>query len=739
MRPKQFIPLVGERSPFQATLVRLSQLAGAAPPLVVAGLGHAGWIEREADQAGVSAEVLLEPVARESAPAVAAAAAWIARHDPNGVAVIVASDHHIPDDDAFLKAVETAGVAASQGWVVTLGVDPTGPATAYGYIQPGELLAGAAPVRRNQAFVEKPDVQTAAAHLRAGYLWNSGNFIARADVLLEELDRYQPEISAAARAAVESATPSSRGWRLGPVFASAPKISLDYAVMERTDRAAVLPVSFVWSDLGAWDAVWAASSKDENGNAAPPDVLLQGARDCLVRTSGALQVALVGASRLAVIADDRALLICDLDSSQGVKAVAEAAARGPSFGPADPPTLSGWAERYDRWFRTAALPAWWALGGDHVHGGFYELVGLDGAAPSAPKRARVQARQTFVYAQAARLGLAGPWRQAAEHGWRFFEQHYRRPDGLFRTLVTPQGEALDETAYLYDQAFALMALAALHQVAADRAHIAASAQALLAAIRRHFAHPAGGYREAGAHPFQANPLMHLLEAAMAWVEVGGGEVWLVLARELVDLALSRFIDSSSGFLGEYFDAEWRPAAGDLGQLVDTGHQFEWAWLLDRWAHMVDEPAAAAVARDLYQAGLAGWDHGRGVLVDELNADRQIRRATARLWPQTEMLKASITLGRDASGDHAAYTQHALEAADGLWRYLDTSVAGLWRDRMGADGQFKVEPAPASSFYHLVGAILALRGYHKDGETDPGAPSVTTRASLAASVDLEPQR
>ncbi len=738
-RPKQFIPLVGEHSPFQAALTRLSRLPGAAPPLVVAGLGHAGWIEQETAQAGVAAEVLLEPMARESAPAVAAALAWIARRDPSGIAVIVASDHHIPDDEAFLKAVETAGVAAAQGWVVTLGVSPTGPATAYGYIQPGEILAGADPVRRNQAFVEKPDALTAAAYLRAGYLWNSGNFIARADVLLEELDRYAPGVSAAARAAVTSAAPSGRGWRLGPEFASAPKISLDYAVMERTDRAAVLPVSFAWSDLGAWDAVWAASPKDQQGNAAGPEILLQDAHDCLVRIDGRLQVAVVGASRLAVIADDRSLLICGLDSSQGVKAVAEAAGRASGARPIGSPGLSGWAERYDRWFRTAALPAWWALGGDHVHGGFHELVGLDGVAPPAPKRARVQVRQTFVYARAAGLGLAGPWRQAAEHGWRFFERHYRRPDGLFRTLAAPDGETLDDTAYLYDQAFALMALAALHEAAPDQTHHAATAEALLTAIRGHFAHPAGGFREAGDRPFQANPLMHLLEAALAWIEAGGGEVWRALAQDLVDLGLNQFTDPKAGVLREFFGADWRPAEGELGQVVDPGHQFEWAWLLDRWAHMAGAPDVSTAAHGLFQVGLAGWDQNRGVVVDEMDVARQVRRSTARLWPQCEMLKAAVLLGRDASVDPTAYAHHALEAAAGLWRYLETPVAGLWCDRMDADGRFVAEPAPASSFYHLLGAILALRRYHTGDGPEAGAPSVLVRASPGASVDLEPRQ
>ena len=710
-RPKQFIPMVGPQSTFQATLIRLSSLKDAAPPLVVAGVAHAGAIAREIAEAGVGGEALFEPMARDSAPAVAAAAAWIARHDPEGIAVIVASDHHIPDDEAFLEAVTTAGVAAAQGWVVTLGVDPTGPATAYGYIHAGELLDGAAPVRRNQAFVEKPNAATAAGYVEAGYLWNSGNFIARADVLLAELDRYAPAVSAAAREAVSSVTAHGRGWRLGPGFVEAPKISLDYAIMEPTERSAVLPVSFPWSDLGAWDAVWAASAKDEAGNAAGPDAILIDAKDCFVSITPGLQVALVGTRRLAVVSDEAALLICDLDSSQGVKAAAEAAGRAAASAPAPADSLKAWAGRYDLWLRASALPAWWTLGGDHVDGGFHELVGLDGRPVAAAKRARVQPRQVIVYAGAAKLGLPGPWAEAAEHGWRFFDRHYRRPDGLYRTLVSATGEPLDETPYLYDHAFALLALATRHGIAADPAEVERQGEALVRAVRDHF-RCAGGYKEAGDHPFQANALMHLLESALAWMEVDGGEVWRELAAELIDLALARFIDPKGQFLREFYEADWSPAKGEAGRLVEPGHQFEWAWLLDRWARIAGSAPAAEAARALFAAGLAGWDPGRGVAIDALDDELGVASAKARLWPQTEMLKAALQLAPGATNpaDRAAYEAHAVQAAAGLWRYLETSVVGLWRDKLGVDGQFVAEPAPASSFYHIVGAIYALARY-----------------------------
>lgn len=722
-RPKQFIALVGDRSPFQSTLTRLACLEDAATTLVVAGVGHADWIQKEAAQVGIVVDSLLEPQARESAAAIAAAAAWVAQSDPSGVLVIVASDHHIPDEQAFAAAVTAAGEAAAAGWIVTLGVDPTAPATAYGYIRPGEQLPGVGAVRRNEAFVEKPDLKTAQGYLEAGYLWNSGNFIGRADTLLRELDQYEPGVAAAAARAVSGAERSGRGVRLGPDFLGAPKISFDYAVMERTDRAAVLPVDFEWSDLGAWDAVWAASERDARGNSAPPDVILQDSHDCLVRVSGESQVALVGVRNLAVIGDAQSLLICDLAASQKVKGVADLAALRAKAASAPRLDLASWSSQFDAWFRAAALPVWWTLGGDHHQGGFHELLGLDGRPSDAPKRARVQARQAFVFARAASMGLPGPWLVAAEHGWRFFEARYQRPDGLFRTLVSADGAALDETPYLYDQAFALLALAALHDAGSELGDCRAKAEQVFAAITAAFAHSAGGFRESGQRAFQANATMHLLEAALAWIEADGGGVWSELAEDLVDLALSRFMDPDLGMVREFFEADWSPAEGAAGEVLEPGHQFEWAWLLDRWSRMGGTSAASAAAQRLYRGGMAGWDVRRQVAVDELKPDLSLSRPTARLWPQTEMVKAAIHLARAGAPGASGYRRDAEDAAAGLWRYLDTPVNGLWRDKMTEAGAFVDEPAPASTFYHLFGAVQALQSVQADvTATAPLEPS-----------------
>jgi mannose-1-phosphate guanylyltransferase/mannose-6-phosphate isomerase len=705
-RPKQFIRLIGDRSLFQYTVARVQGLAGAQAPIVVAGAGHRTAIERQLAELGILGVIIVEPEGRDSAPAIAAAAHWIAAHDPDGIAVVVASDHHVPDAAAFCASVEVAAVAAAQGRIVTFGIEPAGPSTAYGYIQAADALTDAPGVFALGRFVEKPGAATAQAYVEAGFLWNSGNFVFRARTLIDELRRHAPEVGAAAAAAIEEAGPTDSGVViLGDSFRTAPKISFDYAVMEKTDRAAVAPVSYPWSDLGAWDAVWVASDRNDQGNTVSGEAMLLDSRDCLVRVSDGPLVVGIGLRRLVVVAEGDAVLICDLDTAQGVKAAVDRlkVESSPAIDLARPPapSLPALRQRLRQWLFVSALPLWWALGADHVGGGFHEA--LDSAAQplSAPRRARVQARQIYSYATAGALGWPGPWKQAVEHGLDYFLARYRRPDGLFRTLVTGEGAPADETAILYDQAFALLALASAAGALADRAEelswLAAEILATLNATRRG---PRGFTEAAGPTPYQANPHMHLLKAALAWEAVSTDKIWADLADELAALSLSALIDRSSGALREYFDESWTPAAGLEGQIVEPGHQFEWAWLLERWGVARGRADARQSARRLYDIGAGGIDRVRGVAINTLLDDFSVHDAAARLWPQTEWLKASLILGQENS---------VVSAAEGLSRYLDDVTPGLWRDKLNPQGQWVEEPAPASSLYHIVCAIAQMGG------------------------------
>ncbi|HEX4078550.1 MAG TPA: AGE family epimerase/isomerase [Rhizomicrobium sp.] len=707
--PKQFLRLTGAKSMFQQTVLRVEALA-TGRPVIIGNIQHADAIELQLADIGVGATILLEPCVRDSAPAIAAAVAAIAQEDPDAIAVVVASDHYIPDDSAFRDAVLAAAKAAHDGLIVTLGVKATHPSTAYGYIKPGRSTDAA--VVRVEAFIEKPGPAKAADYVQAGYLWNSGNFIFAVDTMLNEFDRHAPQVADAAKRSVRDAERDGRALRLAASFSGAPKISLDYAVMEKTSRAAVLPVDFFWSDLGAWNAVHEASSKDASGNSTSGDCTLVNVERCFVRNETRIPVAAVGVSDIAIIAEPTGLLVCDLSASQAVKSVAEKLSVGGRTVGVQPvaDALAEWAARYEHWLATAALPLWWTLGADHHHGGFHEMLDAGGGAVPSPRRARVQARQVFVYASAQAVGWKGPAREAALHGMRWFRGHYLRADGLFRSQVDAEGRETDDTATLYDQSFALLAMASLHGMSGAPAGFGEEAENLLAAINAALRHEAGGFRETDSSAFQSNPHMHLLEAALAWAEAGGGAVWEALADRIVALCLSRFVDPDDGFLREHFNAQWGPALGERGRLVEPGHQFEWAWLLARWARRRNEPAAELAARRLFAAGARGIDPVRGVAVDAMNEDLAIRSSRARLWPQTERLKAALLLHANREDADDSYLAHAQAAAESLWRYLEMPTRGLWRDKLTPTNRFVEEPSPASSFYHIAGAVAALKDF-----------------------------
>lgn len=697
-RPKPFIALTGERSLFHETVLRVAPLTRAEGRLViVAGLEHQGWIAEQLAEAGVEATVLLEPEPRDSAPAMAAAAAWVAAHDPEAIVAVVASDHHIPDDEALRTAILTAAETAYAGRIVTLGVKPRDPSSAYGYILP----AGG-PDMAVARFVEKPDPATAERYIREGYLWNSGNFVVSVRTLMDELDRHAPEVASAARQAV-AGLGDAPAMALAEAFRSAPKVSIDYAVMEKTDRASVLPVDFQWSDLGAWDSIAATGSGDDGL------WLAENTEDCLVRAAPGMVVATVGVSRIAVVAEPDAVLVCDLSQSQSVKTIVERLRRdSPAHADmpqAAPEPLVDGADRFARWLRMSALPLWGTLGVAD-DGGFYESLTLRGPDDCAFRRARVQARQIHVYATAGMLGWRGPWRVLAERAAVRFREHNLRADGLYRTLTDGRGGMLDDTASLYDQAFVLFSLAATRRAGVRREDSLAEARALLAALTALRA-PSGGWREAvGGRPFQANAHMHLFEAALAWETLDPDGGWSAVADEIAALALTRFIDSDGGFLREFFTAEWAPAPGDDGRLVEPGHQFEWAWLLTGWGRARGRADALEAAKRLYATGRRGVCPRRDVVMDEMDDALTPRSTRARLWPQTERLRAALILAEDASpGERRALLDDAAAALRGLWLYLEPD--GLWKDKLGPDGAFLAEPAPATSFYHILSAFQQI--------------------------------
>ncbi|MDQ3814212.1 MAG: mannose-1-phosphate guanylyltransferase/mannose-6-phosphate isomerase, partial [Armatimonadota bacterium] len=323
--PKQLLPLTSERTLLQETVLRLHGLDEVASPAIICNQEHRFMIAEQLREINVTPHVLmLEPAGRDTAPAVAVAALHLIAHDPDALMLVLPSDHAIADVAAFHAAITQACRVAEQGYLVTFGIVPQGPMTGYGYIQRGAELetgSGAFAVAR---FVEKPDLDTARKYVESGdYYWNSGMFLFSARCYLEELERFQPEIIEACRASLEQAYRDLDFYRLGEdAFKTSPASSIDYAVMEKTQRAAVIPVDIGWSDVGSWSALWEFHPKDADGNVSYGEVLLHDVHNSYVNAQRRL-VAAVGVQDLIIVETPDAILVAHKDHVQDVKKVVE--------------------------------------------------------------------------------------------------------------------------------------------------------------------------------------------------------------------------------------------------------------------------------------------------------------------------------------------------------------------------------------------------------------------------------
>jgi mannose-1-phosphate guanylyltransferase/mannose-6-phosphate isomerase len=316
-RPKQFLNLFGERSTFQAAMARVSDGELFDRAIVITSAAYRFMVQEQLAELGIEADILLEPMRRDSGPAIAAGATFAQSRRADAVVLVLAADHMVRDTPAFIAACREGLAAAEQGRIVTFGVKPERAATEYGYISPGAPIAGSA--REVARFVEKPDAATAQRYIADGYLWNSGNFLFSAAALLDD---YRAFDAASVEAVGEAVSQAGRD--LGFVtlaesgFARAKAISIDYAVMEKTARAAVVPVDCGWSDIGSWHAVWELSDKDANGNAAQGRGVFENSRNCNVASDGAL-VALEGVDDLIVVATQDAVLVSRQQDANGMK------------------------------------------------------------------------------------------------------------------------------------------------------------------------------------------------------------------------------------------------------------------------------------------------------------------------------------------------------------------------------------------------------------------------------------
>lgn len=353
--PKQFLNLVDERSLLQNTALRVAGIPGVLPPLVICGEQHRFLAAEQLRQVGIEGSIILEPSGRNTAPAAAVAALFAReKYGPETLVFLMAADHDIRDTSAFVAAVRTAIQAAEQGRIVTFGIVPTRAETGYGYLKAGRPLSGGSgdAVFEVERFIEKPDLATAEIFLAAGgYLWNGGLFLFRADVFLTELGKFEPAMAADAADSYAKGRRDIDFIRLdGEGFARCRSESLDYAIMEKTAVAAMVPMDAGWDDVGSWDYLDSLPIKDVNGNVAKGDIMLEGASNNLVSASSRL-VALVGVEGHIVVETGDAVLIAARNRAQDVKKiVARLKATGRTEAQSHPRVYRPWG-----WYETIAM------------------------------------------------------------------------------------------------------------------------------------------------------------------------------------------------------------------------------------------------------------------------------------------------------------------------------------------------------------------------------------------------
>lgn len=369
-------------------------------------------------------------------------------------------------------------------------------------------------------------------------------------------------------------------------------------------------------------------------------------------------------------------------------------------------------EQLKEWLFERALPLWASTGTDYVRGGFFEKLTHDGIPTEEPRRARVVGRQIYSFAIATDLGWSGPGRDLVRHGLDFLERYMIAEGNSVIPLVAPDGAPLSEEFDLYDQAFVLFGLAAAARIGERTDDVVALSTRLRERMLAQWKHPWSGFEEGSPRrlPLRANPHMHIFEACLAWVEAGGDAGWQTLADEIANLCLRKFLDPETGALREYFDGDWNQLADGNLDVVEPGHQAEWAWLLIRWGLARGRDDAIKAALRLANIAEAyGVSNSQNLAVNELNRDLSVRDPLMRLWPQTERIKSFTALRRlpDHATDTAAADSRLNEVALQLFRYFDHPVTGAWWEHLDVNGRPLIEPSRASSLYHITCAISEL--------------------------------
>lgn len=686
--PKQFLPLCGPNSMLVDTLQRIERKEMFSRPLVIGSERHRNVLHAEV---GARAQLLFEPMGRNSAAAVAIAALVA---DPGRLVLIMPADHAIADPDAFHTAISAASGAARDGKLITFGITADAPATGYGYIQAGGPLFAdrPTPVAR---FVEKPDRQTAEQYLsEGGYFWNGGIFLFRAGAMIDALERFAPSIITAVRTALVGAPGEEQ---LDPdLFAKTPSDSIDYAVMEHADNIEVMPVDMGWTDVGDHDALFSLNEARSGLRLSGP-AAATGGDNVFIRAHGPV-VGVHGVSDIAVIATRDAVLVTRRGEAAGIRNLVEQLTHAPQRAMVGEALRGAVASFLDR-----LLGHWADIAWDPENGGFIEAVGSDGRpVRNLSRRGRIAPRQIFTFAAALQAGWNpdGRARALVDDGLAFLDERARSPQGGWAHKLSSRGKPEDPRRDLYDHAFvALAAAKAFSTTGAPLARtIAEEAFAIIDGDMRDLENGGWYDPETGDGAKRANPHMHLLEASLAWFEASNDQASLRRAEEIACLFEESMFDARTGAVLEVFRRNWARSDTAQGRVAEPGHCYEWAYLLSELERLSGRDTLS------WRRRLIGFAdrHGRnehGCAYDAVSIDGEPIASSRRLWPQLEMVRARLS-----HADTGAPGQAERELQAIFDTYLKGGREPVWIDTFDADGEPVDEQMPASMPYHLMTAL-----------------------------------
>lgn len=366
-------------------------------------------------------------------------------------------------------------------------------------------------------------------------------------------------------------------------------------------------------------------------------------------------------------------------------------------------------EKSKNWLSQDVYPLWINKGIDRIQGGFVESLTFAGEPMDVPRRAMVQSRQIYSFLTGARLGCVpqDKAQEAALQGTHYMITKFSDPSGSFIYSINPDGSAKSRNPDLYTQAFALFGLAQAYSINQDKV-FKDRALSLLSYLHRERHVASGGYTELdekGQVSFKSNPHMHLFESALAWMAIDSDSRWKELGDELITLATTKFIDPSTGVLGEYFDQSWRPLLENGRFIYEPGHQYEWAWLMALYQELTGKNLKDTRHRLFLLAEKHGTSATRKIAYDEMWSDFAPKTQSSRFWPQCERIKAAVRLGTEVEKNlQGQYALAADEALTTLFRFFETPLKGLWFDMLSEKDEFNGNSAKASSLYHIVNAM-----------------------------------